>query len=154
MTTLPGLRRQKPGAISEGNEVVGLALLYLVKRRFACEPDQTLLGWHWQSRNDVYCIAQPGKEYGLFFTDGGMVTVDVSAVDGKELSVRWRWSLEQGLPQHSYHRVRLYLAAAGREITFLSTNAIRWSIDDFDPEFPVVHFAGSGGPTEFRIAWS
>jgi hypothetical protein len=36
----------------------------------------------------VYCTADPGKEYALFFTDGGEVTLDTSAVTGK-FSSEW-----------------------------------------------------------------
>ncbi len=56
---------------------------------FNCEPHMELLGWHWRNRNEAYCVAKPGKEYGLFFTDGGMVTLDVRAVGERELTVRW-----------------------------------------------------------------
>ena len=56
---------------------------------FQCEPHMELLGWYWRERNVVYCVANPGHEYGLFFTDGGMATVDVSAAGGREMTVRW-----------------------------------------------------------------
>ena len=49
---------------------------------------------------------------------------------------------------------KLYLAAAGKKIASVSTNAVQWSIDDFDLEFPIVRFAGGGGTTVIRIAWS
>ncbi len=54
-----------------------------------CEPHIELLGWHWRNRNEVYCVAKPGQEYGLFFTDGGMATLNVSAAGKRELTVRW-----------------------------------------------------------------
>ena len=56
---------------------------------FQCEPHMELLGWYWRERNEVYCVANPGREYGLFFTDGGVATVDVSAAGGREMTVRW-----------------------------------------------------------------
>ena len=56
---------------------------------FHCEPHMEFLGWHWRNRNEVYCVANPGQEYGLFFTDGGMATLNVSAAGAGELTVRW-----------------------------------------------------------------
>ena len=42
-----------------------------------------------RSENQAYCLANPGAAYAVFFTDGGQVTLDVSAADGKDLRIRW-----------------------------------------------------------------
>jgi hypothetical protein len=39
--------------------------------------------------NEAYCAANPGIEYVVFFPDGGHVLLDVSAAEGKMLTVRW-----------------------------------------------------------------
>ena len=52
-----------------------------------CEPHNELLSN--RSWNEAYCTAQPGDEYGVFFTDGGDVLLDVSAAGERPLSVRW-----------------------------------------------------------------
>ncbi len=54
---------------------------------FTCQPHTDLLSN--RSPNEAYCAADPGREYVIFFPDGGNVFLDVSAADGKELSVRW-----------------------------------------------------------------
>lgn len=53
---------------------------------FRCEPHNDLLdrrGW-----NEAYCTAEPGKQYAVFFPDGGNVFLDVSAGKGT-WTVRW-----------------------------------------------------------------
>ena len=42
-----------------------------------CQPRMELL--QGASKNEAYCLANPGVEYALFFTDGGQVRLDVSA---------------------------------------------------------------------------
>ena len=54
---------------------------------FTCEPHLDLLGE--RSVNEAYCSANPGVEYVVFFADGGNVLLDVSAAEGKALTVRW-----------------------------------------------------------------
>ena len=55
---------------------------------FECEPYLDLLSS--RSWNEAYCIANPGVEYAVFFTDGGNVLLDVSAIDAPQrLSIRW-----------------------------------------------------------------
>ncbi len=55
---------------------------------FDCEPNLDLL--RSRSWNEAYCTANPGVEYAVFFTDGGNVLLDVSAVDNfGQLSIRW-----------------------------------------------------------------
>ncbi len=50
--------------------------------------------------------------------------------------------------------VRLFLAANGRGIEKIETDAVRFSVDGFDPEYPVIRFEGCGRNTYFRIRWS
>lgn len=53
---------------------------------FECEPHNELLSE--REANEAYCAANPGKEYAVYFTDGGEVLLDVSKSDG-DLTVRW-----------------------------------------------------------------
>ena len=53
---------------------------------FSAEPDNALLSE--RAENEAYCMATPGKQYAVFFPDGGAVKLDVSAADGP-LEVRW-----------------------------------------------------------------
>ena len=65
---------------------------------FACEPNNKLLSD--RSENEAYCIANPGKEYAVYFTDGGEIGLDVSALEAPA-SLRWldvmksQWQKEQ-----------------------------------------------------------
>jgi hypothetical protein len=54
---------------------------------FACEPHNDLLDW--RSRNEAYCLANPGVEYAVFFPDGGNVVLDTAACHESPLTVRW-----------------------------------------------------------------
>ena len=51
-----------------------------------CEPRNDLLGE--RSPNEAYCLAEPGRQYAVYFPDGGAVRLDVSAARGS-LQVRW-----------------------------------------------------------------
>jgi hypothetical protein len=53
---------------------------------FVCEPRNELLSE--RAENEAYCLAQPGKQYAVYFPDGGEVKLDVSAARGT-LEVRW-----------------------------------------------------------------
>ncbi len=53
---------------------------------FRAEPHNDLLSE--REDNEAYCMAQPGVAYAVFFTDGGEVVLDVSAL---ERSPRLRW---------------------------------------------------------------
>ncbi len=53
---------------------------------FACEPNNDLLGD--RSPNEAYCLAEPGRQYAVYFPDGGAVRLDVSAVK-EALEVSW-----------------------------------------------------------------
>ncbi|MBE0537686.1 MAG: hypothetical protein IH624_18635 [Phycisphaerae bacterium] len=41
-----------------------------------------------RSPNEAYCLAEPGKQYAVYFPDGGAVKLDASAAPGS-LEVRW-----------------------------------------------------------------
>jgi hypothetical protein len=53
---------------------------------FSAEPDNALLSE--RAENEAYCMATPGKQYAVYFPDGGAVKLDVSAAEGP-LEVRW-----------------------------------------------------------------
>jgi alpha-galactosidase len=48
---------------------------------------------------------------------------------------------------------RLYFAANGYKILDIATNAIRFTVDDFDADYPVIRFHGKPGSTIFKIEW-
>ena len=45
---------------------------------FTCEPHNDLLSD--RDTNEAYCIANPGKEYAVYFPDGGEVTINISSL--------------------------------------------------------------------------
>ena len=53
---------------------------------FVCEPRNDLLSD--RSSNEAYCLAEPGRQYAVYFPDGGSVTLDLSAAEGN-LQMRW-----------------------------------------------------------------
>jgi hypothetical protein len=53
---------------------------------FTCDPRNDLLSD--RSENEAYCLAEPGKQYSVYFTDGGAVTLDLSDAPEK-LVARW-----------------------------------------------------------------
>ena len=53
---------------------------------FACAPHNDLLSE--RSPNEAYCLAEPGRQYAVYFPAGGAVRLDVSATPGT-LQVRW-----------------------------------------------------------------
>jgi hypothetical protein len=53
---------------------------------FNCTPSNHLLNE--REPNEAYCLAQQGKQYAVYFTDGGEVLLDLSAVEGK-FELRW-----------------------------------------------------------------
>lgn len=54
---------------------------------FSCEPNNELLKN--RSWNEAYCTAISGKQYAVFFCDGGHVLLDVSAAGDARLTIRW-----------------------------------------------------------------
>ena len=53
---------------------------------FTCEPHNDLLSD--KESNEAYCIANPGKEYAVYFSNGGEVTLNIGSLK-KPASVRW-----------------------------------------------------------------
>lgn len=67
----------------------------------ACEPRNDLLSE--RDSDEAYCLADPGVEYAVVFTNGGEVRLDLSAVDSP-VSLAWldvgnsTWSTRETLP--------------------------------------------------------
>ncbi len=65
---------------------------------FACKPHNDLLSD--RQNNQAYCIANPGEQYAVYFTNGGEVTLDTAARK-KPATVHWldilnsRWTQTQ-----------------------------------------------------------
>jgi hypothetical protein len=53
---------------------------------FTCAPGNNLLSD--KGPNEAYCLANPGKEYAVYFPDGGDVTLDIGSLK-KAATVRW-----------------------------------------------------------------
>lgn len=53
---------------------------------FACEPRNDLLAD--RKPNEAYCLAQPARQYAVYFPDGGRVKLDISAARDT-VEVRW-----------------------------------------------------------------
>jgi hypothetical protein len=53
---------------------------------FTSRPHNDLLTG--REENEAYCIAAPGREYAVYFTNGGEVFLDVSAAS-RPLTIRW-----------------------------------------------------------------
>jgi len=53
---------------------------------FNCAPHNELLSD--REPNEAYCLAEPGKQYAVYFPDGGDVTVDISLLKGPAV-IRW-----------------------------------------------------------------
>jgi len=53
---------------------------------FTCQPGNDLLSD--REPNEAYCVAFPGREYAVYFPDGGKVTLDTSGMQGAA-TTRW-----------------------------------------------------------------
>lgn len=53
---------------------------------FSCEPGNDLLGN--RESDEAYCLAEPGNQYAVYFTNGGEVTLDLSGQYGV-FNLRW-----------------------------------------------------------------
>jgi hypothetical protein len=68
---------------------------------FEAAPHNNLLGD--RDANEAYCRARPGRDYAVYFPDGGSVTLDLRALDG-EASITWlellerRWTDPETIP--------------------------------------------------------
>ncbi len=72
---------------------------------FSCEPHNDLLSN--REENEAYVLANPGKEYSVYFPKGGSVALHLGAVektDADTISIRWlnirkaEWENEQEIP--------------------------------------------------------
>ncbi|MFO7904061.1 MAG: hypothetical protein R6U98_15465 [Pirellulaceae bacterium] len=76
---------------------------------FVAEPDNTLLSD--RAENEAYCAADPGRQYAVYFPNGGSVTLDLSAAKGAS-HARWleiersRWTEEAAIPGGKPARLR------------------------------------------------
>jgi hypothetical protein len=67
---------------------------------FTCEAHNDLLSD--RKPNEAYCLANPGKEYAVYFPDGGEVTLGISDVKGN-MKAKWldiaqsKWETQQTL---------------------------------------------------------
>jgi hypothetical protein len=66
--------------------IKSLRLLTDAMNVYTCEPRNDLL--RNREANEAYCLAEPGRQYAVYFPDGGSVTLDVSALPGR-VEIRW-----------------------------------------------------------------
>ncbi len=84
---------------------------------FSCVPANHLLSD--REPNEAYCLAEEGKQYALYFPDGGEVVLDLSGSAGK-MKIRWldikksEWSEDQPLE-------------GGREVSISTPGAGQWA---------------------------
>ncbi len=75
---------------------------------FTCAPHNDLLSD--RDQNEAYCIAHPGREYAVYFPDGGDVLLDISRLE-KPAALTWlnilksRWS--QARPIRGQNKIKL-----------------------------------------------
>jgi len=76
---------------------------------FSCKPYNDLLSE--RRSNEAYCLANPGKEYAVYFPDGGEVLLDISAMK-KKAAIRWldimqsKWQKPQRIEPKSRVKLR------------------------------------------------
>jgi hypothetical protein len=58
---------------------------------FTCEPHNDLLSD--REDNEAYCIANPDKEYAVYFPNGGQVILDISSLN-KPVKVQWLYIMK------------------------------------------------------------
>ncbi len=81
----PGVYGAGLGELAQKN-IRSLRMLTDAMNVFVCEPLNNLLGD--RQPNEAYCLAEPGRQYAVYFPDGGAVKLDISAAEAK-LQVRW-----------------------------------------------------------------
>ena len=89
---------------------------------FTCEPNNELLSN--REDNEAYTIANPGKEYAVYFPKGGSVDLNLSAIENsgaKKLTVRWinihnsRWKQKEEI-------------SFSDSITLTSPTEVHWAV--------------------------
>ncbi len=83
---------------------------------FDCEPGNALLSG--RAPDSAYCLAKRGERYGVYFTDGGRVTLDLSDAEG-EFSVKWLGVGGDGWCSES-------VSAAGERIVLSAPGSGHW----------------------------
>ena len=81
-----GLSERAQRMIRSAREVTGAIDL------FRCEPHNDLLGE--RGANEAYCLAEPGRQYAVYFPSAGEVTLDVR-VASQPLTARW-YDIDEG----------------------------------------------------------
>jgi len=85
---------------------------------FVCEPHPGLLGD--RKANEAYCLAQPGKQYAVYFPAAGDVTLNTRGAISKDLTVRWydidkgRWLKPRAVETVDAHIQRLTAPGKGQ----------------------------------------
>ena len=77
-----GLGLSEPARI----QIKSLRILTAAMNVFGCQPRNDLLGD--RAPNEAYCLAEAGRQYAVYFPDGGGVTLDLSGAEGVP-QVRW-----------------------------------------------------------------
>ena len=80
-----GLKAHLDLLVSVGG-IRSLRMLTDAMNVFVCEPRNDLLSD--RSPNEAFCLAELGRQYAVYFPDGGAVKLDVSTAKGT-LQVRW-----------------------------------------------------------------
>ena len=86
VVAVPSMVGASDGGDAARVHIKSLRMLTDAMNVFACEPRNDLLSD--RQPNEAYCLAEPGRQYAVYFPDGGAVTLDVSAAQGP-LEVRW-----------------------------------------------------------------
>ena len=92
---------------------------------FRCTPDADSRLLSDRSENEAYLTYQPGRQYALYFPDGGEVELDLRGVNGT-VRVRWldilasRWKDEKTAPAGS--RLRLTVPGSGHWACLVTVN--------------------------------
>jgi len=86
----------KPGGLRDGFGLSSEAQVHIKSLRmlieeiniFSMEPNNTILAQ--RTNNEAYCLAEPGKQYAVFFTGEGDKSVQIDfGSSGKEYELRW-----------------------------------------------------------------
>ena len=81
---------------------------------FTCAPHNDLLAE--RKPNEAYCLAKPGKQYAVYFTNGGEVILNIEALK-KPAELRWldimkcQWTASQ--PVQGGSRITLRCPSQG-----------------------------------------
>lgn len=85
---------------------------------FSCIPSNHLLSN--REDNEAYCIAEEGKQYAVYFPDGGEVDIDLNNAPG-EWHIRWMDILESEWQTAT-------TVSGGSNITLTAPGGGQWAI--------------------------